>query len=155
MAMNGLAWKRLHSVEDERGSLTAVEELRDIPFEIRRVFYMHDVAPGSDRGGHAHRDTDQLAVAVHGAVTIRASNGVDSSKIVLDHPGWGIILPRMTWTRLVDFSPGAVCLVLANTYYDMSKSIRTWPEYLAERALAEYPEPTEARVFSRTLEDSA
>jgi hypothetical protein len=123
-------WCKLHSAYDERGCLTSIEGKQTIPFEIKRVFYMHDVLKGADRGGHAHSDTDQLAVAVHGSLKIMVSNGVESCTVVLDSPSWGILLPRLTWTRLIDFSEGAVCMVLASTHYDRSKSIRSWPEYL-------------------------
>lgn len=125
-------WRKLHSAYDERGCLTSIEGTQTIPFEIKRVFYMHDVLKGADRGGHAHKDTDQLAVAVHGSLKIMVSNGVESRTVVLDSPSWGILLPQLTWTRLTDFSEGAVCMVLASTHYDRSKSIRSWPEYLLE-----------------------
>jgi hypothetical protein len=123
-------WCKLHSACDERGCLTSIEGTQTIPFDIKRVFYMHDVLKGADRGGHAHRDTDQLAVAVHGSLKIMVSNGHQSRTVVLDSPSWGIFLPRLTWTHLTDFSEGAVCMVLANTHYDRSKSIRSWPEFL-------------------------
>ena len=120
-----------------------------VPFEIKRVFYMHDVAQEADRGGHAHRDTDQFAVAVHGSLKIVVSDGSESRLVILDDPAWGITLPRMIWTRLMDFSDGAVCLVLANTHYDSSKSIRTWPEYLAERRVPECQEVMTGLVLAR------
>lgn len=140
MKIEDVVWKKLRYVPDERGCLTAIEAGEDIPFDIKRVFYMHDVARGADRGGHAHRDTDQCAVAVHGSLKILVSDGRESRVLLLDHPGWGVFLPRMTWTTLTDFSEGAVCLVLASSHYDRTKSIRTWPAYLAERKLPVCPE---------------
>ena len=137
MEISEIKWIKLNCVCDPRGSLTAIEGNQEVPFEIKRVFYMHDVVRGADRGGHAHRDTDQFAVAVHGSLKIIVSNGVDSRLVILDTPGWGVTLPRMTWTCLFDFSEGAVCLVLSSTHYDRSKSIRSWPEYLVERSLQE------------------
>lgn len=137
MKISDIKWINLNSVCDDRGCLTAIEGSQEVPFEIKRVFYMHDVVKGADRGGHAHRDTDQFAVAVHGSLKIVVSDGVDSRLVILDAPGWGVTLPRMTWTSLFEFSEGAVCLVLSSTHYDRSKSIRTWSEYLAERRLTE------------------
>lgn len=137
MKISDIKWINLNSVCDERGCLTAIEAGQSILFDVKRVFYMHDVVKGADRGGHAHRDTDQFAVAVHGSLKIVVSNGVDSRLVILDTPGWGVTLPRMMWTSLFEFSEGAVCLVLSSTHYDRSKSIRTWSEYLAERRLPE------------------
>jgi hypothetical protein len=139
--MLDIRWVRLHSVQDDRGCLTAIEGGRGIPFSIQRVFYMHDVAPGANRGGHAHRDTDQLAIATHGALCLTLSDGETSASVVLRDPAWGLFLPRMTWTRLYNFTDSGVCLVLASTHYDMSRSIRNWPSYLEERGLSSRPEP--------------
>lgn len=149
MKISDIKWKDLQSACDDRGCLTAIEGGQTIPFEVKRVFYMHNVAKGADRGGHAHRDTDQLAVAVHGSLRIIVSDGLESRAVILDNPGWGITLPRLSWTSLVDFSDGAVCMVLASTHYDRSKSIRTWTEYLAERGIPQCPEVTTGPALYR------
>jgi dTDP-4-dehydrorhamnose 3,5-epimerase-like enzyme len=128
-------WYELQSVADERGRLTVVEGERHIPFPIARVFYVHDVVGGVDRGAHAHRDTDQLAMAVSGSLKIDVSDGIETRSYELVRPDRGLYLPRMIWVRLYDFSPGAVCLVLASTPYDAARSIRTWAEYLRHRGL--------------------
>jgi hypothetical protein len=142
-------WLKLNSVRDERGCLTSIEGSQTTPFDIKRVFYMHDVSKGSDRGGHAHRDTDQMAVAVHGSVKVMVSNGFEFRTVVLDSPSWGILLPRLTWTRLTDFSEGAVCMVLASTHYDRSKSIRSWPEYVMECGGLQGSEPETSPILLR------
>lgn len=149
MKISDITWINLRSVCDDRGCLTAIEGGKMIPFEVKRVFYMHNVVQGADRGGHAHRDTDQFAVAVHGSLKIIISDGLDSCTVILDNPGWGITLPRLTWTSLVDFSDGAVCMVLASTHYDRSKSIRTWSEYLAVRGVSPRPEVTTGLVLNQ------
>jgi dTDP-4-dehydrorhamnose 3,5-epimerase-like enzyme len=149
MNIYDIRWINLNSVCDDRGCLTAIEGEEMIPFAIKRVFYMHSVKNGSNRGGHAHRDTDQFAVAVHGSLKIIVSNGSESRSVILDNPGWGITLPRMTWTSLVDFSDDAVCMVLASTHYDRSKSIRTWSEYLVERGVQQCPEVMAGSVLCR------
>lgn len=134
MQADVVRWVVLPSVWDDRGCLTAVEGECDIPFRIERVFYMHHVIAGMNRGGHAHRETDQVAIAVHGSLKIEVSDGVATRSYGLSRPDRGLFLPRTLWVRLCDFSPGAVCLVLANTHYDASKSIRSWDEYLTYRA---------------------
>ena len=123
---------------DERGSLTVIEGGYDIPFDIKRAFYIHDVV--DDRGGHTHLETDQFAIAVHGKLKILVSDGKESRVVILDSAEYGVYLPRMTWTKLMDFSADAVCLVLSSTHYDMDKSIRTWEGYLAHRNIPEQSE---------------
>ncbi len=124
----GVCWVELPSAADERGVLTSIESGQSIPFEIRRVFYMHHVV--ADRGGHAHRDTDQVVIAVAGSHRLEVSDGAHSATFEMTDPTRGLYIPRMTYTRLHDFSPGAVCLVLASTHYDRSRSIRTREDYL-------------------------
>jgi hypothetical protein len=127
--LDKVRWIELPAARDERGTLTAIEAAIDIPFEIHRIFYMHHIS--ADRGGHAHRDTDQVVIGIAGRHEIEVKDGEKSLTFVLDDPNKGLYLPRMTFTTLKDFSEGAVSLVLASTHYDRSKSIRTFDEYLA------------------------
>lgn len=120
---------------DERGRLTAVEGGVHLPFQIARVFYVHQVTEGVPRGGHAHRDTDQVITAATGRLTLAVSDGLDWRRFDLDDAARGVYVPRMLWIDLLDFSKEAVCLVFASTIYDRSKSLRTWQDYLAARAL--------------------
>ena len=126
--LDELRWIDLPSVRDDRGVLTAIEGGRDIPFEIRRLFYMHHVT--ADRGGHAHRDTDQVIVALAGRFRLELSDGQRSETYTMDDPTRGLYTPRMLFIRLFELSPDAVCLVLASSHYDIGKSIRSWEEYL-------------------------
>ncbi len=135
MGLRLVRWLDFQDVIDDRGRLTAVESNFHIPFAIARVFYVHQVSPGTDRGGHAHRDTDQVVVGVHGSLMTDVSDGLTTRTYSLDQSGRGLFVPRMIWIRLYNFSPDAVCLVLANTKYDQSKSIRTWEDYLRSREL--------------------
>jgi len=127
-AILGVRWVELPSRVDGRGVLTSVEGQIDVPFEIKRVFYMHHII--TDRGGHAHADTDQVVIAAAGRFKMDLSDGTNTQTYVLDDPTRGVYTPRMVFIRLYDFSPGAVCLVLASTHYDISKSIRSWEDYL-------------------------
>lgn len=128
--LNLLKWIELPSNIDERGVLTSIESRGDTPFVVKRLFYMHHIV--SERGGHAHRDTDQVVIAIAGKFKIDFSDGVNSKTYSLNEPTKGLYMPRMVFTRLYDFSPNAVCLVLANTHYDIKRSIRSWEEYLKE-----------------------
>lgn len=118
------------AVRDGRGCLSVLEGGQTLPFEIRRVYFMHHVT--ADRGGHAHRDTNQVVLAAHGSFTLTLSDGRDTLVFLLDDPAQGVYMPPMVFVNLTGFSPGAVCLVLADTHYDMGRSIRTWEEYLLE-----------------------
>jgi hypothetical protein len=119
----------LPSVVDERGVLTAIEGTRDIPFDIKRIFYMHHIT--SNRGGHAHRGTDQIVIAASGSFTLELFDGKSYKRFNMNDPTQGVYIPRMIFIRMFDFTPGSVCLVLANTFYDMSHSFRTKEAYLS------------------------
>lgn len=118
---------------DERGNLVVIEgEGMDIPFDIKRVFYIY----GSDgtvvRGQHANRETEFLLVNVGGSSKVRVDNGTESEVIVLDKPGMGLYLPPMLWKDMYDFSPDSILLVLASRHYDGKEYIRDYQEYLRE-----------------------
>ncbi len=118
----------LRTNSDPRGALTSVEGKLDIPIDIKRIFYMHHVA--EDRGGHAHKDTDQVIISVSGTFKIKLFDGKNIAYFDMTDCTKGLYVPRLTFTYLYDFTPDAVCLVLANTYYDMSKSLRSMEEYM-------------------------
>jgi hypothetical protein len=127
--LDEVRWIELPAVTDDRGTLTAIEVSIDIPFLVHRIFYMHHIS--AERGGHAHCDTDQVVIGISGRHVVEVEDAERSLRFVLDDPNKGLYLPRMTFTRLTEFSPGAVSLVLASTHYDRSKSIRTFEDYLA------------------------
>ena len=135
MNINEIKWLNFQDHSDSRGRLTAIEGEIDTPFCIRRVFYVHQVLENTDRGGHAHRDTDQVLSCIHGRMKVDASDGNQCRTYLLDNPAKGIYVPRMIYVRLYDFSPGAVLLVLANTVYDRERSLRSWNEYLEAKGL--------------------
>lgn len=129
MSLHDVRWIDLPHVPDERGVLTSIESGLDVPFEIRRVFFMSDVR--GERGAHAHRDTRQLLVSVAGAFSVEASDGSESATYRLDDPHRGLYLPPMTWVRLSEFTTGAICLVLADTLYADAAYLRDWNEFVA------------------------
>lgn len=104
---------------DERGDLVVIEgEGMDIPFDIKRVFYMYGSDSTVVRGQHANRETEFLLVNVGGSSKVRVDNGRESEVIVLDKPGMGLYLPPMLWKDMYDFSPDSILLVLASRHYD-------------------------------------
>jgi hypothetical protein len=130
-SIDSIRWIDLPHQADPRGVLTAIEGVKDVPFQIRRVFYMYGTPEGVERGGHAHRDTQQVVIAVTGRFTLKLSDGHASGTFTLDSPTRGLYMPPMIFVQLFDFSPGAVCLVVADTNYERSKSIRSWADFLA------------------------
>ena len=118
---------------DERGNLVVIEgEGMDIPFDIKRVFYIYGSDDTVVRGQHANRETEFLLVNVGGSSKVRVDNGTESEVIILDKPGMGLYLPPMLWKDMYDFSPDSILLVLASRHYDGNEYIRDYQEYLKE-----------------------
>jgi dTDP-4-dehydrorhamnose 3,5-epimerase-like enzyme len=115
---------------DERGSLVAIEESRDVPFAIARVYYLFGTREGMTRGLHAHRTLRQFAVAVRGSCTILLDDGARPESLRLDDPSIGLILPPMVWHEMSDFSDDCVLMVLADAPYDEADYIRDYDRFL-------------------------
>jgi dTDP-4-dehydrorhamnose 3,5-epimerase-like enzyme len=124
---------------DDRGMLIALEKDRNVPFDIQRVYYVF--ATGSDvhRGQHAHRNLNQLAVTVRGSVTMMLDDGDGPVEVVLDDPSQGLLLGRMVWRELYNFSADCVLMVLADQLYDPADYITDYDEFLREVHGAVYP----------------
>ncbi len=117
---------------DERGKLVVVEGAMDIPFEIKRVFYIYGSDSNVIRGQHANRDSEFVLINVSGSSKVRVDNGFEEEIIELNRPRMGLYLPTMVWKDMYDFSEDSVLLVLANTHYDGNEYIRDYDEYLKE-----------------------
>ena len=117
---------------DERGKLVVVEGAMDIPFEIKRVFYIYGSDSSVIRGQHANRDSEFVLINVSGSSKVRVDNGFEEAIIELNRPRMGLYLPTMVWKDMYDFSEDSVLLVLANTHYDGNEYIRDYDEYLKE-----------------------
>lgn len=121
-------WLDFKSNKDPRGILTSVEELYDIPIDIKRIFYMHHVT--ENRGGHAHIDTDQVIIPINGTFKVDLFDGTICETYNMSDCMKGLYVKRLIFTDLYDFTPDAVCLVLASTHYDMGKSLRSMDTYM-------------------------
>ncbi|MBO4939217.1 MAG: FdtA/QdtA family cupin domain-containing protein [Oscillospiraceae bacterium] len=115
---------------DDRGQLVAIEAQLDIPFEVRRVYYIYDTLAGVRRGFHAHQDLEQILVCVHGSCKIHLDNGYETAEVVLDKPHEGLYISNDMWREMYDFSPDAVLLVLASRHYDEADYIRDYEVFL-------------------------
>lgn len=115
---------------DDRGQLVALEEYKDIPFEIKRVYYMYDTGEGIRRGFHAHKKLKQILICVNGSCKIHLDNGKEQKEVLLEKPYEGLYIDNDMWREMYDFSPDAVLMVLASEYYDESDYIRDYDEFL-------------------------
>lgn len=115
---------------DERGMLIALEELKDIPFRIKRVYYMYNTIEGVVRGHHAHKSLEQILVCIHGSCKIRLDNGYEKKVIPLEKPYEGLYVGNNMWREMFDFSPDAVLMVLASELYNEEDYIRDYDEFL-------------------------
>jgi dTDP-4-dehydrorhamnose 3,5-epimerase-like enzyme len=115
---------------DDRGQLVALEEHKDIPFEIKRVYYMYDTGEDVRRGFHAHKSLEQILICVCGSCKILLDNGNEKKIISLEKPYEGLYVASEMWREMYDFSPGAVLMVLASEFYDESDYIRKYEGFL-------------------------
>lgn len=120
----------LPKIADPRGNLTIAEERKDIPFDVKRVYWVYDVPSGENRGGHAHRQCSEFIIAVSGSFTVTLSNGTEQKTYLLNHPYQGLLVGTGIWRTLDDFSSGAVCLVLASERFAEDDYIRDFDQYL-------------------------
>lgn len=120
---------------DRKGNISVVENDKEIPFEVRRAYYLYDVPGGKSRGAHAHRELSQLIVAVSGSFTVTLDDGNVKRTFLLNRPYQGLYVVPGIWRTLDDFSSGAVCLVLASHLYDESDYIRDYNDFIEYKCL--------------------
>ena len=124
---------RFRDLGDERGNLVVIEgDGIDIPFDIKRVFYIYGSDATVVRGKHANRQSEFLMVNVSGTSKVRVADGHEEMVVSLDEPGLGLYLPKMLWKDMYDFSKDSVLVVMSNMHYDGSEYIRDYDEYLRE-----------------------
>jgi len=120
----------LPKILDTRGNLTVVEDYKEIPFEIKRAYWVYDVPAGEWRGGHAHKKCLEFIVAVSGSFIVTLDDGKNKTEYLLNHPYQGLLVNTGTWRTLEDFSSGSVCMVLASEKYEEEDYIREYDDYL-------------------------
>ena len=116
----------LPKVSDPRGNLSFVESNRHIPFDFKRVYYLYDIPGGAERGAHGHKELQQLIIAMSGSFEVLLDDGVDKKKFHLNRSYYGLYVCPMMWREITNVSSGAVCMVLASDFYDVSDYFRDY-----------------------------
>lgn len=119
---------------DERGALVALEDMKNVPFPIRRIYYMFGCAEGVLRGEHAHKQLKQVLIAVRGSCRFLLDDGHSRTEVVLDDPAQGLLVDPMVWHEMWDFSEDCLLMALADAHYDEADYIRNYQEFLRNAA---------------------
>ncbi len=117
---------------DERGKLVSLESERNIPFELKRVYYIFDTLPNQERGKHAHKNMEQIIVAMDGACEFVLDDGKNRETVWLNRPDIGLYIGKNMWREMRNFSYGCKLMGLASDYYDESEYIRNYEDFLKE-----------------------
>lgn len=119
-------------IENPEGNI-AVLENNSIPFDIKRVYYLYDIPSSAIRGGHAHKNLQQILIAISGSFDVVLKDGLSIKKVILNKPDKGLLICNNIWRELENFSSGAVCLVIASDVFDEADYIRDYNEFLESK----------------------
>lgn len=115
------------------GTLTVAQNSGDLPFDIRRIYYIYDIPTGSERGGHSHIQQESMIMAVGGSFDVLVSDGVNQKKFTLNRPYEGLYIPKGIWRSIDNFSSGSIVLVLASTDYSEDDYIRSYEDFVTSK----------------------
>ncbi|MDO9256703.1 MAG: FdtA/QdtA family cupin domain-containing protein [Bacteroidales bacterium] len=121
----------LNKIHNRAGNITIVEGQKNIPFDIKRIYYLYDIPGGEDRGGHAHKELRQLIVAASGSFDVMLDDGINKKIVTLNRPNYGLLVVPGIWRELMEFSSGAICLVLASEKYLEFDYIRDYSTFIS------------------------
>lgn len=119
----------LDKIHNQAGNITVIESNHNVPFPLRRVYYLYDVPGGESRGGHAHKELYQLIVAASGSFDVLLDDGTNKKIVKLNRPNYGLLVVPGLWRELFEFSSGAICLVLTSHKYDAADYIRDYNQF--------------------------
>jgi len=119
----------LNKIHNRAGNITIVEGNKNVFFDVKRIYYLYDIPGGEDRGGHAHKELRQLIVAASGSFNVLLDDGLNKKVVTLNRPDYGLLIVPGIWRELMEFSSGAICLVLASETYLESDYIREYADF--------------------------
>ena len=125
----------LNKIHNRAGNITIVEGQTNVPFDVKRIYYLYDIPGGEDRGGHAHKELKQLIVAASGSFDVLLDDGINKKVVTLNRPNYGLLVVPGIWRELMEFSSGAICLVLASEIYSEEDYLRSYNDYSTWRSL--------------------
>ena len=120
----------LPKIQNRSGNITAIENNLDIPFEVKRIFYLYDIPGGESRGAHAHKQCQQFLVAASGSFEVQLDDGIEKKTVMLNQPYKGLYVPPGIWASEINFSSGAICLVMTSDKFDENDYIRDYQDFL-------------------------
>ena len=120
----------LNKIKTSAGNITPVYNQENIPFDIKRVFYLYDIPGGEDRGAHAHKECHQFLIAASGSFEIELDDGTNKRSVMLNRPYYGLHIPPGIWAAEKGFSSGSICLVLTSHNYEENDYLRNYNEFL-------------------------
>ncbi len=130
--LNDIQFINFPVIENNLGNIAVIEN-DVIPFEIKRVYYLFDIPSYAKRGGHSHRNLQQVLIAISGSFDVVLKDGITEKAITLNKPDKGLLINSNTWRELQNFSSGAVCLVVASDVFDEADYIRDYDDFLASK----------------------
>ena len=129
MALNDVKIIQLPKILDERGNLSVIEEVKDIPFEIKSTYWIYDVPGGESRGGHAYKENQEFIIALSGSFDVILDDGKEKKNFPLNRSYYGLYVPRGLWRQLDNFSTNSLALILASTEYDRNDYIYDYEQF--------------------------
>lgn len=119
----------LIKIQSRAGNITIVEGKKNVPFDVKRIYYLYDIPGGEIRGGHAHKELHQLLVCISGSFNVLLDDGINKKIVNLNRPDYGLLIVPGIWRELMEFSSGAICLVLASLKYEESDYWRNYSDF--------------------------
>ena len=126
---------QLNKIHNPEGNITIIEGNKNIPFDVKRIYYLYDIPGGESRGGHAHKELRQLIVAASGSFDILLDDGMNKRVVKISRPDYGLIIVPGIWRELMEFSSGAICLVFASHKYDENDYLRDYEGFIKYKSL--------------------
>lgn len=133
MTLNDCKIINLPKINDPRGNLSIIEEFKQIPFKIKRTFWIYDVPGGEHRGGHAYKENCEFIVALSGSFDVVLDDGKEKKTFSLNRSYYGLYVPKGLWREMDNFSTNSLALVLSSTEYDVNDYIRDYEQFLASK----------------------